>query len=122
MYKITIPGELPTLNDIIEAAKLGRGRYQPYNIMKQEHTNHIAWICKSKIKEKLDRIDVNIKWISPNRRKDKDNIMAGTKFILDGLVRGGTIANDGWKQIGAINHDWGIDKDNPRIEVTVKEV
>ena len=120
-YKIVIPGELPDLNTIIAESKRGRGKWQPYNEMKQEHTNIVAWIAKSEIKKQLKKIDLTITWICKNRRKDKDNIMAGTKFILDGLVAAGVIENDGWKQIGDIKHKFRVDKDNPRVEVVLKE-
>lgn len=120
--KIVIPGELPDLNTIIKESKRGRGKWQPYNEIKQVNTNKVAWIAKSKIKKKFKKIDVEVTWICENRRKDKDNIMAGTKFILDGLVVAGVIKNDGWKQIGDISHKFKVDKDNPRVEVRIKEV
>ncbi len=121
--KIVIPGELPDLNTIIAESKRGRGKWQPYNELKQEYTNIVAWIAKSEIKKQLKKIDLTITWICPNRRKDKDNISGGgTKFILDGLVAAGIIENDGWKQIGDISHKFEVDKDNPRIEVLIKEV
>lgn len=121
-YKIVIPGELPDLNTIIAESKKGRGKWQPYNEMKQEYTNIVAWIAKSEIKKQLKKIDLEITWICKNRRKDKDNIMAGTKFILDGLVAAGVIENDGWKQIGDISHKFKVDKHNPRVEVEIREV
>lgn len=121
-YKIVIPGELPDLNTIIAESKKGRGKWQPYNEMKQEYTNIVAWIAKSEIKKQLKKIDLEITWICKNRRKDKDNIIAGTKFILDGLVVAGIIEDDGWKQIGDISHKFEVDKDNPRVEVLIKEV
>ena len=122
-YKIVIPGELPDLNTIIAESKRGRGKWQPYNEMKQEHTNIVAWIAKSEIKKQLKKIDLTITWICKNRRKDKDNISGGgTKFILDGLVAAGVIENDGWKQIGDISHKFKVDKHNPRVEVEIREV
>lgn len=121
-HKIVIPGELPDLNTIIAESKRGRGKWQPYNEMKQEYTNIVAWIAKSEIKKQLKKIDLTITWICKNRRKDKDNIMAGTKFILDGLVAAGAIENDGWKQIGDIYHKFKVDKHNPRVEVEIREV
>ena len=121
-YKIVIPGELPDTNTIITESKKGRGKWQPYNEIKQTNTNKVAWIAKSKIKKKLNKINLEITWICKNKRKDKDNIMAGTKFILDGLVAAGVIKNDGWKEIGDISHKFKVDKDNPRVEVKIKEV
>ena len=122
-HKIVIPGELPDLNTIIAESKKGRGKWQPYNEMKQEYTNIVAWIAKSEIKKQLKKIDLEITWICPNRRKDKDNISAGgLKMILDGLVVAGVIENDGWKQIGDISHKFKVDKHNPRVEVEIREV
>lgn len=121
MIKIVIPGELPDLNTIITESKKGRGKWQPYNDIKRENTEKIAWIAKSKIKKKYEKIDLEITWVCKNRRKDKDNIMAGTKFILDGLVESGAIENDGWKQIGDIQHRYKVDKLNPRVEVIIRE-
>lgn len=120
--RIIIPGELPDLNTIIAVSKKGRGKYQPYNEIKREYTTMISWIAKSKIKKKLSKIDLEINWICKDKRKDKDNIQAGTKFILDGLVVAGIIENDGWKQIGDITHKFKVDKHNPRVEVIIKEV
>src|SRR5699024_6534688 len=80
--KIIIPGELPGMNEIIKASK---SHYHAYNNMKRKHTEHIAWLAKAEGKQ-YKKIDLEIIWICKNRRKDKDNIIAGTKFILDGLV------------------------------------
>lgn len=118
--KIVIPGELPDLNTIIDKSKQHWGQYSK---MKKEHTELVAWIAKSKIKKKLGKIDLQITWICKNRRKDKDNIMAGgLKMILDGLVVAGVIKNDGWSEIGSINNHFEVDKDNPRVEVCITEV
>ncbi|MNC77913.1 Endodeoxyribonuclease RusA [compost metagenome] len=70
----------------------------------------------------MERIDVRVTWYCDTMRQDKDNISAGVKFILDGLQAAGVIKNDGWKQIGRIEHDFAIDRENPRVEVDVIEV
>jgi Holliday junction resolvase RusA-like endonuclease len=118
-YKITIPGELPSMNEIIDASKL---HYMEYSKMKKQHTEAVAWIAKTGIGKELKKIDLDITWHCKDRMKDKDNIMAGTKFILDGLKEGGIIKGDGWRHIGDINHSFQVDKDNPRIEAEIKEV
>jgi len=122
MYKITIPGNLPDLNTIIKESKRGNRNWQPYNEIKKENTDKVTWIVKAKIKKELNKIDLDITWICKNKMKDKDNIMVGTKFILDGFVNAGIIKNDGWKQIGNISHKFEVDKNNPRIEIEIKEV
>jgi len=118
--KIEIPGRLPGLNEMIDAAKQGRGKYQPYNTMKNEYTNMVAWLAK-KFTACKGQVDIAITWHEPNQRRDLDNIMAGQKFILDGLVRAGTLPNDSQKYINSITHKFETDKENPRIEVKIHE-
>ena len=120
MGKITIKGSLPGTNDIIDAAKKGRGNYQPYSIMKAEYTDMIGWIAKQL--PKYGRVDIAITWYEPNLRRDPDNITGGgTKFILDGLVAAGVIKDDSHRYINSISHRYKLDRKEPRIEVIVKE-
>ena len=115
--KITIPGELPDINQIIKASKMHYGAYAK---LKKENTEKVVWLAKKL--PKVEKIDLSITWYCKNRRKDKDNISGGgTKMILDGLVEAGVIRGDGWKQIGDITHKFKIDKENPRIDVCIKE-
>lgn len=115
--KLIIPGELPNLNEIIDESKK---HWTKYRNMKATETEKVAWLAK-KIPE-MQRINLTITWYCKNKRQDKDNIMAGTKFILDGLVTAGKIKNDGWKEIGDIAHKFKVDKENPRVEVEIQEV
>ncbi len=112
-----ISGRLPGLNEIIEAAKQGKGKYQPYALMKEEYTTMIAWIAKKM--PRFEKVVLIITWYEPDRRRDIDNIMAGQKFILDGLVQAGTIPNDSQKYISGIVHRFRVDKQNPRVEVEI---
>ena len=57
--EMTIPGELPDLNTIIAESKKGNMNWQPYNHMKKEHTEKIAWIAKSK-RVKFDKVERSI--------------------------------------------------------------
>lgn len=119
--KIIIPGTMPGFNEIVAAAKIGNRRYQPYNDMKRENTNLVHWASKKISKKK--KIFLDITWIEKNRMRDPDNIAGGgTKFICDGLIEAGVIENDGWKQIAGFKHSFTIDRDNPRIEIIIKEV
>lgn len=118
--KIIIPGEMPGFNEIVKVAKRGRGKYQPYNDMKREHTDTVAWLSK-KIPNKK-KIFLDITWIEKDKRRDPDNIAAAVKFIWDGLVEAGVIKNDGWNENGGWANHFEVDKDNPRIEVAITEV
>ena len=44
--KFDIEGRLPGLNEMIEAAKQGKGKYQPYARMKDRYTSEIGWLAK----------------------------------------------------------------------------
>jgi Holliday junction resolvase RusA-like endonuclease len=117
---IEYPGRLPGLNEIIDAAKQGRGKYQPYAIMKDRYTSEIGWLAKKL--PKYNRVDIVITWYEPNRRRDIDNITGGgTKFILDGLVAGGAIKDDSQRYINSIAHQFEVDREKPRVEIEVKE-
>lgn len=118
--KIVIPGEMPGFNEIIKVAKQGRGRYQPYNEMKRENTEAVAWVSKKIPKKK--KIFLDITWIEKNKRRDPDNIASAVKFIWDGLVQAGVIANDGWNENAGWSNKFKVDKENPRIEIVIKEV
>ena len=115
--KITIEGELPALNEIISASK---AHYQAYNQLKKQATERVAW--KAKGLPKMEKIFLDITYYCKNKRKDPDNIAAAKKFILDGLVKSGVISNDGWKEVAGWEESWEKDKENPRIEVEIKEV
>ena len=117
--KFTIPGRLPGLNDITDAAR--RNRYESAKI-KKEYTELVAWCAKRARLPHFDRVDLIVTWYEPNMKRDKDNIMAGQKFILDGLVMVGVLANDGWKQIRDVTHRFRVDRANPRVEVELIEV
>lgn len=116
---IVIPGELPDLNQIISASK---DHWGSYSSLKKANTQLVAFCTKQATKRRYKKIDLDITWYCKDRRKDKDNIMAGTKFILDGLVAAGTIKNDGWANVGDIRHKFDVDKQEPRIEVKITEV
>lgn len=117
--KLIIPGELPGLNEIIEMSKIHWGEYANE---KKYLTENIALLAKSKIKQKYEKVNLTFVWYCKNKRKDKDNIIAGQKFIIDALVLAGVIKNDGWNEIGNIFHFFEVDDKNPRIEVIIKEV
>ncbi len=117
--KLIIPGELPGLNEIIAMSK---EHWAKYAEEKHSRTEEIAYLTRSQIKKKYKKVDLTFTWYCRNKKRDKDNIIAGQKFILDGLVAAGVIENDGWEQIGNISHFFSIDKENPRVEVIIKEV
>jgi len=117
--QISISGRFPGLNDMIDAAKKGKGKYQPYAIMKEQYTDIVAWTAKKL--PKFSKIDIEITWYEPNASRDPDNVMGGQKFIFDGLVKAGVIPNDTQKHIGDIAQRVRVDRLNPRVEIEIRE-
>lgn len=65
-------------------------------------------------------VKIKYTFYEPNRRRDKDNIAAiAHKFTQDALVQCDIIPDDGWANIEGFNDSFFIDKNNPRIEVTI---
>ena len=68
------------------------------------------------------KVHISYKWIEANQKRDLDNIAFAKKFIQDALVQMGTLKNDGWKNIAGFDDSFDIDKENPRIIVTIEEL
>jgi len=118
--KLIIQGTLPTLNQIINTSK--RNKYA-YVKMKNGAIQTVGWSAKAcKLSKMPNQYDFSFMWYCPNKATDKDNIIAGQKFVFDGLQEGGYLVNDGWKQIGKITHELFVDKLNPRVEILITEV
>ena len=57
-------------------------------------------------------------WTPDRRKRDIDNIL---KIILDGLVSVGALDDDTITVVRKLSGEWmGVDKENPRVEVTVR--
>lgn len=117
VVKLVIPGELPGLNEIIAASKQ---HYGTYATMKKDY----SWMVKLLARglPRLEQVEVVCNWYCKNRKRDPDNVAAGVKFILDGIVAAGVLPNDGYAQVTGIIHRFYVDKSNPRVEVELKEV
>jgi hypothetical protein len=90
-----IRGPLPGLNDIIEACKGAGGVGRYYARMKREWTE-IVWaeVTSARLPRFPGGVYVSFVWHEADQRRDPDNVAAGKKFVLDGLVRAGVIKND----------------------------
>ncbi|MDN4609148.1 Holliday junction resolvase [Sporosarcina highlanderae] len=115
VVRFEIPGQLPTMNEIVAASK---SHYGTYSKMKKKYTQKVMGCAEGL--PSIESADFRITWHCVNRRKDKDNIVAGQKFIFDGLVECGVLKNDGWNEVGEIAHSFAVDKENPRIVVEIQ--
>lgn len=114
-YTMVIPGRLPGMNEIIEANRKNR-----FNGAKQkkEAEFEIKLVAR-KLPELKCPCDFVFDWYEESKRRDKDNIAAGHKFIFDALVKTGKLPNDGWSEIGDFADRFHVDRENPRIVVTI---
>lgn len=114
MNILVIQGRLPGMNEITKANRsnrhVGGGQKKNYDEL-------VIWSCKAcKLEAINEQVDVTFTWYCKDKRRDKDNIMAGQKFIFDGLQKAGILKNDGWKEIGDINHRFILNK-TEKVEV-----
>lgn len=121
MCKIILNTKFTTLNEYINLERSNKFKAAK---LKKKLTNIVAFLSmqdfnKCKIETKKDVI---ITWFKPNSRQDHDNISFATKFVLDGLVKSGTIKNDSPKYIGNIMHKFEVDKSRSYVSCIVEFV
>ena len=121
IVRLTISGTLPGLNEYIEACR--RNRYQA-NSMKRQCESVVMHAARKLGKWRPQGpVYMAYRWYEPNRRRDKDNVSAfGRKVIQDALVRCKILSGDGWTQIVGFSDTFEVDKKHPRIVVEIEEV
>lgn len=128
-YNFVFQGTMPNLNDYLQGERIPvrkNGRFTTKgNLLKQENQRKILNIIRKELLgihiEKP--ITITYKFYEQNIKRDLDNISAfAHKVIQDALVKAGTIENDGWKHIKGFSDEFYLDSENPRIEITLKEV
>lgn len=121
-YLLTIPGTLPNLNDYIAAERTNRHKGAK---MKADNGNIVAVAIRQCLRGvRIEKpVFMEYTWIEPSRRRDKDNISSfGRKVIQDALVQCGVLQDDGWKYVVGFSDRFEVDRENPRIEVLIKEI
>lgn len=134
IYKFTIPTsptrKMPALNDFIRAERCtfrsyGNKLMTKGSLMKKEWQQYISvYIRKDLGRAKvLHPIVVHYHYYEPDRKRDLGNVHATCqKFTEDALQDCRVIPNDNQKWIVGFTADFDIDRQNPRIEVTLEEV
>ncbi len=107
LQRLTINGEMPTLNEYIKAE---RGNRYAGAKLKKEATDLVAYqtIGTPQI---MQKVDVLFEWHT-TRRADPDNIAFMKKFVLDGLVRSGVLKDDSQKHVGEFSDKIIKDKED----------
>ncbi len=121
-YLLTIPGTLNNLNDYIAAERTNRHKGARMKASNESIVVAAVWQCMRGIR--IDKpVFMEYTWVEKNRRRDLDNISSfGRKVIQDALVAAGVLKDDGWKYVVGFSDRFQVDKDNPRIEVKIREV
>lgn len=121
-YLLTIPGKLPGLNDYIAAERTNRHKGAK---MKVDSGNIVAVAIRQCMRGvRIEKpVEMHYTWYEPNKRRDKDNVSSfGRKVIQDALVSTGVLKDDGWKYVVGFSDRFEVDRENPRIEVLIREV
>lgn len=117
-FTFTIPGSLPSLNQTLKIPKYRFGQAKRRRRVKY----HVgSWIMVARIPKFMGPVKIHMNWIEKDWRRDRDNIRAGAKPILDALVIQERIVNDTRKWVVDLTDSYGVDPKNPRIEVTITD-
>ncbi len=118
-FTFVMTGRLEGLN---EALKIPRFRFTQAK-RRRASKRHIAeWILYKQVPKFTTPVRIHFLWVEKDRRRDYDNIRAGSKLILDALVKLERIVNDSQAWLLPPTDSFEVDKTNPRIEVTISSV
>ena len=115
-----IPGPLPGLNEMIDAAKGSGGRGAGYARLKRDWTEAVWAHAKSaRLPSFPGRVVLRFRWFERDRRRDPDNVAAAKKLVMDGLVKAGVLKGDGWKFVQSWTDSFDVVPERPGVAVTI---
>lgn len=124
--EFTIPGRLDGANESRNDDRWNK--YRGANAKRSNQAIVAAEIRRAHLKPMKCPISIHVTWIEglkPGCKKfyprDKDNIRAGIKYIQDALVECGIIKDDGFRFVTP-SDDYLLNRNNPRIVVTLEEI
>lgn len=113
----------PGTNELIGEAKSNRYRYgglkRTYTLIACSYAAEAA--RQARWRRPKGRVSVTCRWFERDARRDPDNVMGGVKWLLDGIVKAGVIADDSQRYVGRISHEIGIRR-NAGVEVVIEEM
>lgn len=120
-FSFTIPVRLPGMNEIIGEAR--KSRFGGATQKKQCMKICSQYILTAQVPVFDVPVTVTLNWCEKDRRRDIDNIQAGSKFILDALVGMGRIPNDSQRWVRNVSHKMlEPEKDTPHVVVEIESV
>lgn len=126
IQQFEIPGTLDGLNEYTSACNY---HYHEGAKMKRRNQDVVGWAIRAAhLKPMYGRVSVTITWVEglrPGRERfrprDRDNIAFAKKFVMDALVETGILKDDSWNRVISYTDEFRINRNNPRIIVTLEE-
>lgn len=120
-YTFIIPNRLPGLNDMINAERANKYKGAQLKKSTQKMLKAVIHGQLGNLRIKK-QVKMNYTWVERNKRRDKDNITAGRKYIQDALVELGILENDGWDNIQSFADTFEVNSSAPCVRVEIIEV
>lgn len=122
VYTFTIHSRLAGMNDFINAQRKNKYAGAEFKCSQQEIVAHE--IRRQLHGVKIRRpVRISYIWIERDKRRDLDNVSGfGHKVVQDALVQCKVLKNDGWAEIVGYRDYFEVDKERPRVVVSIEEV
>ncbi len=123
--KLMIPGKLPGMNEIIDSSKncvynAGKRKFYQYSKDKKHFQEKIADLAFAQGLKPMQRVRVTVTFRERRIARDPDNIQAGIKFILDGLVQARILPDDNFAVVRKIIYEFKTNADQDEIKVELE--
>lgn len=116
-YRLTIPGQLPGLNEYIDENRKHAQKGAKLKRSAQEivHWNILAQLHRLRIEKPVFLL---FTFYEKDKRRDHDNVGSfARKIIQDALVEAGVLQDDGWNHVTGYLDRFEVDAQHPRIVV-----
>lgn len=117
---LTVQGRLAGMNELLGAASR---HWAARAKLKKTEMERVCWACRQqRLRPVSGRATVSVQCFEPNARRDADNVISGAcKIVLDALQVAGILAGDGRRYIRLIQQPVEVDRQAPRVVVTIEE-
>ena len=116
---LIVRGKLPDFNSLLNDVKR---HWKFYAKSKKYWTGvTVAECVAQRLRPVPPPVEIDFVWYN-NGRKDPDNIRIASKMIIDGLVKASILPEDNQKIIKGFTDTFYKDKDDPRVEVTIRSI
>lgn len=121
MSRLFVPGQLPGMNEIINAKGNSYNGYNAYSKMKKQWASTIGLLARA-AKWHPEGKCFTYLFREKDKRRDPSNFVAGgVKILEDALQDCGLLENDGWKHVEAFIPHWLVDAETPGVTLFVGE-